>query len=158
MVGVAQLAERQVVVLDVVGSSPIVHPIAMSQNIEDTVKPTLGVTVFVVCGLVGAGWLAGGLVVAAGVEGELSEQFAGGGVDDADAQVADQEQDVGSGVGSPDADVVQAAVHPVARVPSLIRSLATSAIGLPVSLTSRTAPSRKSGSNFLRVSAIAVLP
>jgi len=59
----------------------------------------------------GAGWLAGGLVVAAGVEGELSEQFAGGGVDDADAQVADQEQDVGSGVGSPDADVVQAAVH-----------------------------------------------
>jgi len=25
----------------------------MSQNIEDTVKPTLGVTVFVVCGLVG---------------------------------------------------------------------------------------------------------
>ncbi len=27
MVGVAQLAERQVVVLDVVGSSPIVHPI-----------------------------------------------------------------------------------------------------------------------------------
>src|SRR5260370_35688217 len=26
MVGVAQLAERQVVVLDVVGSSPIVHP------------------------------------------------------------------------------------------------------------------------------------
>ena len=27
MVGVAQLAERQVVVLDVVGSSPIAHPI-----------------------------------------------------------------------------------------------------------------------------------
>jgi hypothetical protein len=26
MVGVAQLVERQVVVLDVVGSSPIVHP------------------------------------------------------------------------------------------------------------------------------------
>ena len=29
MVGVAQLAERQVVVLDVVGSSPIVHPIVI---------------------------------------------------------------------------------------------------------------------------------
>jgi hypothetical protein len=36
MVGVAQLAERQVVVLDVVGSSPIVHPNVMSQDIEDT--------------------------------------------------------------------------------------------------------------------------
>src|SRR5690242_4711286 len=44
------------------------------------------------------------------------------------------------------------------RVPALIpRSRATSAIGLPVSRTSRTAPSRKSVSNFLRVSAIAVL-
>src|SRR5205814_9304848 len=43
-------------------------------------------------------------------------------------------------------------------VPALIpRSRATSAIGLPVSRTSRTAPSRKSRSNFLRVSAIAVL-
>jgi hypothetical protein len=30
MVGVAQLAERQVVVLDVVGSSPIVHPMRYS--------------------------------------------------------------------------------------------------------------------------------
>src|SRR6266536_1236864 len=45
------------------------------------------------------------------------------------------------------------------RVPSLIpRSRATCAIGLPVSRTSRTAPSRKSRSNFLRVSAIAYLP
>jgi hypothetical protein len=33
MVGVAQLAERQVVVLDVVGSSPIVHPNVMSAGI-----------------------------------------------------------------------------------------------------------------------------
>jgi hypothetical protein len=41
-------------------------------------------------------------------------------------------------------------------VPELIpRFRATCAIGLPVSRTSRTAPSRKSGSNFLRVSAIA---
>src|SRR5690348_8673280 len=45
------------------------------------------------------------------------------------------------------------------RVPSLIpRSRATCAIGLPVSRTSRTAPSRKSLSNFLRVSAIALPP
>ena len=44
------------------------------------------------------------------------------------------------------------------RVPSLMpRSRATCAIGLAVSRTSRTAPSRKSASNFLRVSAIAVL-
>src|SRR5207248_39836 len=43
------------------------------------------------------------------------------------------------------------------RVPSLIpRSRATCAIGLPVSRTSRTAPSRKSASNFLRVSPIAI--
>src|SRR5262249_14398472 len=45
------------------------------------------------------------------------------------------------------------------RVPALIpRSRATSAIGLPVSRTSRTAPSRKSRSNFLRVSPIALPP
>ncbi len=36
MVGVAQLAERQVVVLDVVGSSPIVHPDVMSPDIAST--------------------------------------------------------------------------------------------------------------------------
>src|SRR6266851_3291488 len=43
-------------------------------------------------------------------------------------------------------------------VPSLIpRSRAICAIGLPVSRTSRTAPSRKSGSNFRRASPIAVL-
>jgi hypothetical protein len=43
------------------------------------------------------GWswgLAGGLVV----EDELAQQFAGDGVDDADAQVLDEEQDVGSGL------------------------------------------------------------
>jgi hypothetical protein len=39
MVGVAQLAERQVVVLDVVGSSPIVHPNVMSQDIGTTPNP-----------------------------------------------------------------------------------------------------------------------
>src|SRR5215469_5931712 len=40
-------------------------------------------------------------------------------------------------------------------VPSLMpRSRATCAIGFPVSRTSRTAPSRKSASNFLRVSPI----
>ena len=65
------------------------------------------VRAFVVSG--GAGWAAGGLVVAGGVEGELAEEFAGGGVDDADVEVLDEQEDVGSGVGSADADVVEAA-------------------------------------------------
>ena len=43
---------------------------------------------------------AGGLVVAAGAGGEVAEEFAGGGVDDAEVGVLDQEQDAGSGVGS----------------------------------------------------------
>ena len=59
--------------------------------------------------LCGAGWAAGGLVVPGGVEDEFSEQFAGGGVQDADVQVLGQERDVGSGVGAADADVVEAA-------------------------------------------------
>ena len=54
---------------------------------------------------------AGGLVVAGGVEGELAEEFAGGGVDDADVEVVDEQDDAGSGVGSSDADVVEAAVE-----------------------------------------------
>jgi len=46
-------------------------------------------------------------VVAGGVDGELAEEFTGGGVDDPDVRVLDEQQDVGSGVGSADADVVQ---------------------------------------------------
>ena len=52
------------------------------------------------------------MVVLGGVEGELAQEFAGGGVDDADLEVVDEQDDVGSGVGSADADVVQAAGHP----------------------------------------------
>ena len=55
-------------------------------------------------------WAAGGLVVAGGVEGQFAEEFAGGGVDDADVQVLDEQQDVGPGVGPADADVVELAV------------------------------------------------
>ena len=40
----------------------------------------------------------------------MAEEFAGGGVDDADVEVGDEDDDVGSGVFSADADVVQAAV------------------------------------------------
>jgi hypothetical protein len=57
-----------------------------------------------------AGGRAGGLVVLVRVEGEFAEQFAGGGVDDADVEVLDEEQDVGAGVGPADADVVELAV------------------------------------------------
>ncbi len=46
---------------------------------------------------------------AAGVEGELAQELAGGGVDDADVQVMDEHQDAGSGVGPSDADVVEPA-------------------------------------------------
>jgi hypothetical protein len=53
--------------------------------------------------------LADGLVVAAGIEGECSEQFTVGG-HDPHVEVGDQEQDADPGVASADADVVQAAV------------------------------------------------
>ncbi|HTO00016.1 MAG TPA: hypothetical protein VL068_05005 [Microthrixaceae bacterium] len=52
----------------------------------------------------------GGLVVAGGVEGECSEEFSGGCVDDPDVEFGDEQEDVGSGVGSSDADVVKASV------------------------------------------------
>ena len=39
--------------------------------------------------LCGAWWAAGGLVVAGGVQGELAEDLAGGGVDDGDVEVLD---------------------------------------------------------------------
>lgn len=56
-----------------------------------------------------AGWAAGGLVVAAWVDGEVAEDFSGGGVDDGDVEVLDEQGDVGSGVGSADTDVSEAA-------------------------------------------------
>jgi hypothetical protein len=37
------------------------------------------------------------------------DQFAGGGVDDADVQVLDEQQDVGSGVGPADSDMAELA-------------------------------------------------
>jgi hypothetical protein len=55
----------------------------------------------------GAGWSSGSLVALGWVEGELAEEFAGGGVDDADVAVLDEDDDAGSGVGSADADGVE---------------------------------------------------
>jgi hypothetical protein len=54
-----------------------------------------------------------GLVAAGGVDGELAEELAGGGVDDLDLQVLDEQYNAGSGVGSADADVMQAAAQSV---------------------------------------------
>ncbi len=50
------------------------------------------------------------MVVLVGVEGEVAEDFARGGVDDADVEVVDEEHDVGSGALFADADVVESAV------------------------------------------------
>ena len=58
-------------------------------------EPALGPGLF----LWRAGWPAGGLVV----EGQFPQEFAGGGVEDADAEVLDEQQDVGSGVDAADA-------------------------------------------------------
>jgi hypothetical protein len=41
---------------------------------------------------------AGGLVVAVGVEGEVAEELAGGGVDDPDVQVGNEKDDAVPGV------------------------------------------------------------
>ena len=41
------------------------------------------------------------------VEDQLADEFAGGGVDDADVEVLDQDDDAGSRVGSADADGVE---------------------------------------------------
>ena len=86
----------------------------MSQDIGMTPNPQLGFGVSFCAGWAGclfrgSGWAAGGLVAAGGVEFEFAEQFAGGGVDDADVQVLDEQQDVGSGIGPADADVVELA-------------------------------------------------
>src|ERR1700749_3868279 len=88
-----------------VGSNPTPATHVMSQDIEDTANLRVrGVFLWP------ARSLAGGLVVAVGVEDELAQELAGAGVDDADVQVLDEEQDAGSGVGPADADVVELAV------------------------------------------------
>lgn len=53
--------------------------------------------------------MPGGLVVAVRVNGQAAEQFAGGGVNDADVQVLDEQQEAASAVGPSDAEVVEAA-------------------------------------------------
>lgn len=64
-------------------------------------QPNLRIRGFGCCRFRGLG--VSGLVVAAGVDGQFAQQFAGGGVDDADVQVVHEHANVGSGVGSADA-------------------------------------------------------
>jgi hypothetical protein len=47
----------------------------------------------------GPGDLPGGLAVLGGVEDQFTQEFSGGGVDDADLEVVDEDQDVGFGRG-----------------------------------------------------------
>ena len=61
-----------------------------------------------------------GLVVAAGVEGEGSDQLAGVAVDDSDVEVGDQHQDLGSGEAAPESDVVEPGVVPDGDAPGLV--------------------------------------
>jgi len=59
----------------------------MSQDIPDGRPNSCGFGRLVLPG--GAGWSAGALVALGCVEDELAEEFAGGGVDDADVEVVD---------------------------------------------------------------------
>jgi hypothetical protein len=54
--------------------------------------------------------LVSGLVVASGVDVEVSEELSCGGIDDPDVEVLDEQDDACSGVGSADADVAESAV------------------------------------------------
>ena len=53
----------------------------------------------------------GAVVAACGVDGELAEEFAGGGVDDAHLEVVDEDEDGGSVEVAAEGDVVEVAVE-----------------------------------------------
>ena len=76
------------------------------------------------------------MVVAGGVQGEVAEEFSGGGVDDADVEVVDEHDDVGAGVGAADADVVEAAVvaegDDAGGVDAVVADAVVGAGGVPV--------------------------
>ena len=76
----------------------------MSQVIG--IGPNLQVRSFLFWGL--GPWVRRWVGSPGGVEGQVAEEFAGGGVDDADVEVLDEQDDAGVRVGSADADVVEA--------------------------------------------------
>ena len=82
------------------------------------------------------------LVVLAGIDGELAQQFAGDGVDDADVEVLGEQDDVGSFVGSADADVAQLAVDAQGHGPGLVDAVVPDPV---VGLVSRLGPGRALG-------------
>ena len=62
------------------------------------------------------------------VEGELADEFAGGGVDDPDVAVGDEQDDAGSGVGSADADGVEPAAVAQGDLAGLVDSVLADAV------------------------------
>ena len=77
----------------------------------------------------GAGWAAEWLVVAGGVE--FADQFAGGGVDDADVQVLDEHEDRGAGVFGAGADVVEAAADAQGELAGRVGAVGADAVVVP---------------------------
>lgn len=79
-----------------------------------------------------SGWSSGWLVVVSGVDGEFAEEFAGGGVDDADVQVLHEQDDAGSGVGSgvglADADGVEPALVAQGDLAALVDAVVVDAV------------------------------
>jgi len=72
----------------------------------------------------GSGWPARGLVALGGVEDQFAEEFAGGGVDDADVELLDQDEDMGCGVGSSDADGVELSLEARVDLACLVDAVA----------------------------------
>ena len=68
------------------------------------------------------------MVVPGGVEGEVAQDFSGGGVDDGDVVVLGQDQDAGSVVVAADADVVQTAVDAQGDGSGLVDAVGTDAV------------------------------
>ena len=87
---------------EVAGSNPVTPTNVMSHDIGDSRTCILQVRL-----LSCVGPCRDGLVVLAGVDGQLAQELSGGQVDHAYLEVLDEEADVGSGVGSPDPDVPQ---------------------------------------------------
>ena len=84
---------------------------------------------FVFAGSFGAaGWFAGAVVAAVWVDGECAEEFAGGGVHDADVEVVDEQYEGGSGVRPADADAVQFAVEAERDFAGLVDAVVSNAM------------------------------
>ena len=65
------------------------------------------------------------MVAALGVDGEGADDFAGGGVDDADVELVDEQDDAGSVEGSSEADVVDWPLMRRLTLPDWMRSWRT---------------------------------